>query len=169
MGLKRVYRKYGRAYQDTEGNEYPGVTTILDVIDKGLDKWKMRTSLDYQREQVEAAHRGERLLDWDEIKKEAMKAPDAYRDKKGTHGTKTHKLIEDHMTRAFIDPYMERLIKIENLADKARTEAEKKQRLAKRKEKKQETERLKQACKRTFSNLSYLHHANIGKDKHKRS
>lgn len=99
MALKRVYRKYGRAYKDSDGCEYPGVTTILNVMDKRLDTWKMGMALDYQREQIEAAHKGERLLDWGGIKKEAMKAPNNYRDKKGDRGTEIHKLIEDHLNK----------------------------------------------------------------------
>ena len=56
--------------------------------------WAKNLSLNHQRQCVEAVFRGERLLDWKEIKKESLKAPDADRDEKGARGTMIHNIIE---------------------------------------------------------------------------
>ena len=93
--IKRVFKKYGRAYLDeSTGVIYPGVTTILDIMDKRLDYWKMMQSGNYIKEEVCKAHEGVRLLDWVDILKESKKAPDKYRDSKGAQGTRIHKVIE---------------------------------------------------------------------------
>jgi len=93
--IKRIFKKYGRAYIDeSTGVIYPGVTTILDIMDKRLDYWKMMQSGNYIKEEVCKAHEGVRLLDWVDILKESKKAPDKYRDSKGAQGTRIHKVIE---------------------------------------------------------------------------
>ena len=97
MGLRRVYKKYGRAYEDDEGNIYPGVTTVLNVLSKDLDWWKMNTCGNYIMDQVERVHRGERTLDRKAIIAESKKAPDNYRDERGALGTRIHDVIARHL------------------------------------------------------------------------
>ena len=94
--LKRIYKPYGRCYVDeSTGIEYASVTSILSIMEKGgLMPWAKNIALNHQQQCVEAAFKGERLLDWKEIKKEAIKAPDADRDKKGARGTRIHNVIE---------------------------------------------------------------------------
>jgi CRISPR/Cas system-associated exonuclease Cas4 (RecB family) len=93
--LKRINKKYGRAYLDeSTGDEYPSVTTILGILSKNLDYWKMMMCGDYIKEEVCKALAGERILDWDNILRESKKASDNYRDKKGAQGTRIHKHIE---------------------------------------------------------------------------
>ena len=99
--LKRKFKQYGRCYVDeSTGIEYPGVTSILNIMEKGgLMPWSKGLALDHQKQCVESALKGERLLDWEEIKKEAQKAPDKYRDEKGAQGTRIHTVIERYMLK----------------------------------------------------------------------
>jgi len=99
MTLKRKFKPYGRCYIDeATGIEYPGVTSILDIMEKRLDWWKMDMAGKYIQEQAIKVFNGERTLDWDAILAEAKKAPDRYRDSKGTQGTRIHKVVERKLT-----------------------------------------------------------------------
>jgi CRISPR/Cas system-associated exonuclease Cas4 (RecB family) len=97
MGLKRVYKSYGRAYEDDDSNIYPGVTTILNILEKKLGWWQMTMCGNYIFDQIEAVHRGERTLDRKAILSESKKAPDNYRDERGALGTRIHDVIARHL------------------------------------------------------------------------
>jgi len=103
--LKREYRKYGRCYVDGEGKEYPGVTSILNILDKNLGWWQMNEMGKAVITKTHDALRGKRLLNMEEIVKEAKKAADEYRDMKGAQGTRIHKIIEKRLNNEDIsDP-----------------------------------------------------------------
>jgi PD-(D/E)XK nuclease superfamily len=110
--LKREYRKYGRCYVDGEGHEFPGVTSILNVMEKKLDWWKMDVSGNYILDQIEAVHRGERLYDRKKILAEGKKAPDNYRDLKGAQGTRIHKVIEKRLNNEDITVQRKKDVKL---------------------------------------------------------
>jgi CRISPR/Cas system-associated exonuclease Cas4 (RecB family) len=96
--LKRVFKPYGRAYEDAGGNVYPGVTTVLNVLEKGrLVNWQLDMQANAQKEETCRALRGERLLKWSEIIADAKKAADNYRDEKGALGTRIHKVLEKNL------------------------------------------------------------------------
>ena len=105
MGLKRVYKPYGRAYQDSEGNLYPGVTSILNILDKNLGWWQMNMMGNAVIEKVRDALQGNRLLDLEEIVKESKKAADNYRDSKGAQGTYIHSVIEKRLNNTDISEH----------------------------------------------------------------
>jgi hypothetical protein len=95
MGLRRIYKPFGRCYVDAEGHEYPSVTSILGVLDKPfLSKWKLNMMGGAVKEKVQDALDGKRLLNIDEIVEESKKAADLYRDERGALGTRIHSVIE---------------------------------------------------------------------------
>ena len=96
MGLKRIYKQFGRCYVDSEGNEYPSVTSILGVLDKHkfLGPWQAGMQNDCWKEKLHDAFAGKRMLDLDEIGEECKKAADKYRDERGALGTRIHSIIE---------------------------------------------------------------------------
>jgi CRISPR/Cas system-associated exonuclease Cas4 (RecB family) len=105
--LKREYRKYGRCYIDeSTGVEYPGVTSILNIMEKRLDWWKMDMSGKYILDQVEAVFRGGRLYNRKAILAESKKAPDDYRDSKGALGTHIHNVIECRLNKEDISCHL---------------------------------------------------------------
>jgi len=112
MGLKRVYKPYGRAYEDSEGHIYPGVTSILNVMDKNLGWWQMNEMGKAVIEKVTDALQGKRLVNLEEIVKEAKKAADEYRDKKGAQGTYIHKIIEKRLNNEDITVQRKKDVKL---------------------------------------------------------
>ena len=76
----RCTENYGRCYVDGEGKEYPGVTSILNILDKNLGWWQMNEMGKAVITKTHDALRGKRLLNMEEIVKESKKAADEYRD-----------------------------------------------------------------------------------------
>jgi len=96
--LRRKTKPYGRCYVDDVTNaEYPSVTSILNVLQKNLDYWKMNTMGDAIIAKLKEAFEGKRLLDLEAIVKESKKAPNDYRDLKGNRGTFVHNVIEKRL------------------------------------------------------------------------
>ena len=95
----------GRTYT-IDGNEYPSVTTVLQVIAKpALIPWAKKVSLEKVRAELytyvdDSLFGGQRTLDRrgvDTIVESARKRPDEVRDEAADFGSQAHGLVEGHI------------------------------------------------------------------------
>lgn len=95
MSLKRIYRSYGRAYQDGDGNIYPGVTTVLNILSKPfLSPWQLSMMEKCITRKLMESIEGNCQLNIKASIEECKKAADRYRDERAALGTRIHKAIE---------------------------------------------------------------------------
>jgi len=95
MSLRRVYKPYGRAYQDSDGRTYPGVTSILNILSKPfLSPWQLSMMEGDIKQQLINSIDGECELNIKSIVEKSKKAADKYRDERAALGTRIHSAIE---------------------------------------------------------------------------